>query len=98
TVFVMWLGEQITEFGVGNGISLIIFAGIVERFPSAVHNVFREVFELQQRSLFGAALLGAAILVVTGLVVWLETGQRKIPVQYAKRVVGRKMMGGQSTF
>jgi len=98
TVFVMWLGEQITEFGIGNGISLIIFSGIVERMPSAVGNVFREVFELQQRSLFGALLLGAILLVVTGLVVWLETGQRKIPVQYAKRVVGRKMMGGQSTF
>jgi len=98
TVFVMWLGEQITEFGVGNGISLIIFTGIVDRMPSAVSNVFREVFELQQRSLFGAAFLLAALLAVTGLVVWLETGQRKIPVQYAKRVVGRKMMGGQSTF
>lgn len=98
TVFVMWLGEQITEFGVGNGISLIIFSGIVERFPAAVTNVFREVFELQQRSLFGAAALLAILLVVTGLVVWLETGSRKIPVQYAKRVVGRRMMGGQSTF
>src|SRR5258706_9563296 len=61
-------------------------------------NVFREVFELQQRSLFNALFIGALIVVVTGLVVWLETGQRKIPVQYAKRVVGRKMMGGQSTF
>lgn len=98
TVFVMWLGEQITEFGVGNGISLIIFTGIVERLPSAVTNIFREIFELQQRTLFGALFLLAGLLVVTGLVVWLETGQRKIPVQYAKRVVGRKMMGGQSTF
>jgi preprotein translocase subunit SecY len=98
TVFVMWIGEQITEFGVGNGISLIIFTGIVERIPAAVMNIFREVFELQQRSLFGALAIGALLLVVTGLVVWLETGQRKIPVQYAKRVVGRKMMGGQSTF
>lgn len=98
TIFVMWLGEQITEFGIGNGISLIIFAGIVERFPSALTNVFREVFQLQQRSLFQAVALGAFLIIVTGLVVWLETGQRKIPVQYAKRVVGRKMMGGQSTF
>jgi len=98
TVFVMWLGEQITEFGIGNGISLIIFTGIVERFPVAVTNVFREVFQLQQRSPFGAAGLAVFLLVVTGLVIWLETGQRKIPVQYAKRVVGRKMMGGQSTF
>ena len=98
TVFVMWLGEQITEFGVGNGTSLIIFTGIVESLPRSVMNVAREVFELQQRTLFGAAFLAALVLVVTGLVVWLETGQRKIPVQYAKRVVGRKMMGGQSTF
>lgn len=98
TIFVMWLGEQITEFGVGNGISLIIFAGIVERLPAAVSNVFREVFSLQQRSLFAALLLGAFLLIIIGLVVWLETGQRKLPVQYAKRIVGRKMMGGQSTF
>jgi preprotein translocase subunit SecY len=98
TVFVMWLGEQITEFGIGNGISIIIFTGIVDRLPVAVSNVFREVFQLQQRSIFEALGLGIFVLVVIGLVVWLETGQRKIPVQYAKRVVGRKMMGGQSTF
>lgn len=98
TVFVMWLGEQITEFGVGNGISLIIFSGIVEQLPGAILGVIREVFELQQRTLFGALFLLAMVIVVTGLVVWLATGQRKIPVQYAKRVVGRKMMGGQSTF
>jgi len=98
TVFVMWMGEQITEFGIGNGTSLIIFTGIVDRLWPAVSNVVREVFELQQLSLFGALLILAAVLAVTGLVVWLETGQRKIPVQYAKRVVGRKMMGGQSTF
>ena len=59
--------------------------------------MFREVFSLQQRTILGAALLGAFLLIIIGLVVWLETGQRKIPVQYAKRVVGRKMMGGQST-
>jgi preprotein translocase subunit SecY len=98
TVFVMWLGEQITEHGIGNGISIIIFTGIVDRFPAAVSNVLREVFQLQQRTLFGAAGLAVFLVVVTALVVWLETGQRKIPVQYAKRVVGRKMMGGQSTF
>jgi len=98
TIFVMWLGEQITEFGIGNGISLIIFAGIVDRIPSAVISVLREVFSLQQRSPFGAGALGIFVLIIVGLVVWLETGQRKIPVHYAKRVVGRKMMGGQSTF
>ncbi len=98
TVFVMWMGEQITEFGIGNGTSLIIFTGIVDQLWPALSNVIREVFELQQRSPFGAIAILAGVIVVTGLVVWLETGQRKIPVQYAKRVVGRKMMGGQSTF
>jgi preprotein translocase subunit SecY len=98
TVFVMWLGEQITEFGIGNGISIIIFAGIVERFPAAIMRMIREVFEFQQRSLFGALAIAFFLFAITGLVVWLETGQRKIPVQYAKRIVGRKMMGGQSTF
>jgi len=97
-MFVMWLGEQITESGIGNGISLIIFAGIVEGLPNAIHNMFVDIFQLQQRSLIGAILLVALVLVVTGLVVWLETGQRKVPVQYAKRVVGRKMYGGASTF
>jgi len=98
TIFTMWLGEQITEFGVGNGISLIIFSGIVEGIPRALANVIREVFELHSRSIFGALFILALLLIVTGLVVWLETGQRKIPVQYAKRIVGRKMMGGQSTY
>jgi preprotein translocase subunit SecY len=98
TIFVMWLGEQITEFGVGNGISLIIFTGIVDRIPAAAMSLIRDVFSLQQRSPFGALFLVAFLLFVTGLVVWLETGQRKIPVHYAKRIVGRKMMGGQSTF
>lgn len=98
TIFVMWLGEQITELGIGNGISLIIFAGIVEGLPRAVKNMVVDVFQLQQRSLFGAALLVALVVVVMGLVVWVETGQRKIPVQYAKRVVGRRMYGGASTF
>ncbi len=98
TIFVMWMGEQITELGIGNGTSLIIFTGIVDRLPSAVKNVVAEVFQLQQRSILEVALLVAFVLVVMGLVVWLETGQRKIPVQYAKRMVGRKMYGGASTF
>lgn len=98
TIFVMWLGEQITERGIGNGISLIIFAGIVEGLPAAIRNMFTEVFQLQQRTLIGALILVALALIVTGLVVWVETGQRKIPVQYAKRVVGRRMYGGASTF
>jgi preprotein translocase subunit SecY len=98
TIFVMWLGEQITELGIGNGTSLIIFTGIVDQLPGAIKNLVAEVFQLQQRSALSALLLAAFVLVVMGLVVWLETAQRKIPVQYAKRMVGRKMMGGASTF
>lgn len=97
TVFIMWLGEQITEQGVGNGISLIIFAGIVDRLPSAVKDLFRLV-QLEELSLLAAMLLAVLVFVVTTCVVWVETAQRKIPVQYAKRVVGRKMYGGASTF
>jgi preprotein translocase subunit SecY len=98
TIFVMWLGEQITELGIGNGISLIIFTGIVEGLPGAVKNMIVDVFQLQQRTLLGAGALLALVLVVMGLVVWVATAQRKIPVQYAKRVVGRRMYGGASTF
>src|SRR5204862_5855566 len=87
-----------TELGIGNGISLIIFSGIVDSLPRAVKNMVVDVFQLQQRSIFGAGLLLALVLVVTGLVVWVETAQRKIPVQYAKRVVGRRMYGGASTY
>ncbi len=98
TVFIMWLGEQITEMGIGNGISLMIFTGIVDRIPSSLNQMRRMVFELQEMSLLTALGLGALILVVVGLVVWVETAQRKIPVQYARRMVGRKMYGGASTF
>ncbi len=97
TVFIMWLGEQITERGIGNGVSLIIFSGIVERMPVAVGHLFSLV-GLEQISLFRAILIIALMIAVTGLVVWVETAQRKIPVQYAKRVVGRRMMGGQNTY
>ncbi|HOW28963.1 MAG TPA: preprotein translocase subunit SecY, partial [Elusimicrobiota bacterium] len=98
TIFVMWMGEQITEMGVGNGISLIIFAGIVERLPVAAKNMFVDIFQLQQRTLLGGAGLLVFLVTVMGLVVWVETAQRKIPVQYAKRMVGRRMYGGASTF
>jgi preprotein translocase subunit SecY len=98
TIFIMWLGEQITELGIGNGISLMIFTGIVDRLPSALNQMRRMVFELQEMSLLTALGLLALVVVVVGLVVWLETAQRKIPVQYARRMVGRKMMGGASTF
>ncbi len=97
SIFVMWLGEQVTEIGIGNGVSLIIFAGIVGRIPSAVINMVRLV-QAEVMGLIPALLIIAAILVVTVLVVWIETAQRKIPVQYAKRVVGRKMYGGSQSY
>ncbi len=97
TMVVMWLGEQITELGIGNGISILIFAGIVDRFPAGIKNFFQLIYADEMSFILGLILV-AIILVVTAGVVWLETGQRKIPVQYAKRMVGRKMMGGASTF
>jgi len=97
SVFIMWLGEQITERGIGNGVSLIIFSGIVDRLPSAVADLVRLV-KIEEITLFKALFLIALVVVVTGLVVWVETAQRKIPVQYAKRVVGRRMYGGASTY
>jgi preprotein translocase subunit SecY len=97
TIFVMWLGEQITEVGIGNGVSLIIFAGIVERLPSAAMGMF-ELVRLEEMGLFMALFILAALLIVTILVVWVETAQRKVPVQYAKRVVGRRMYGGAQSY
>jgi len=96
TAFLMWLGEQITENGVGNGISLIIFAGIVAAVPDAVKYLFRllSVGEISWFILLG--LIVIAILIIAG-VVYIQEGQRRIPVQYAKRVVGRRVYGGQSS-
>jgi preprotein translocase subunit SecY len=96
TTFLMWLGEQITERGIGNGISLIIFAGIVARFPVAVANTFRLIGTGEITPFFMAVIV-ALMIAVIGVIVFVEMGQRRIPVQYAKRVVGRKMYGGQST-
>jgi preprotein translocase subunit SecY len=96
TAFIMWLGEQITERGIGNGISLIIFAGIVARFPNAIVQTFRLV-QANELSIFFVIILIAMMIAVVGVIVFIERGQRKIPVQYAKRVVGRKVYGGQST-
>ena len=96
TAFLMWLGEQITERGIGNGISLIIFAGIVARLPNAVVETYR-LFEVGQLSGFALIGLLIAMVGVIAAIVFLETGRRKIPVQYAKRVVGRRVFGGQST-
>ncbi|MEJ2684157.1 MAG: preprotein translocase subunit SecY [Candidatus Sulfobium sp.] len=96
TAFIMWLGEQITERGIGNGISLIIFAAIVARFPSAVVSTIRLV-KAGEISLLFLIFLIVLMVGVIGAIVYMEKGQRKIPVQYAKRVVGRKVYGGQST-
>ncbi len=97
TAFIMWLGEQITERGIGNGISLIIFAGIVASFPSAGITTF-QFFREGEMSLFVLLLLGILMVVVVGVIIFMERASRRIPVQYAKRVVGRKMYGGQSSF
>lgn len=96
TAFIMWLGEQISERGIGNGISLIIFAGIVARLPQAIGNTFSMV-STGEMGIFGIALLMVLMVGVVAFIIFMEQGQRRIPVQYAKRVVGRKMYGGQST-
>ena len=99
TIFIMWLGEQITERGIGNGISLIIFIGIIAELPFAVksewnHYLINRGFS---KSLIEEIFLLALIVIVVAFVVLLTQGQRRIPVQYAKRVVGRRVYGGQST-
>ena len=96
TVFLMWLGEQINEYGIGNGISLMIFAGIVDRFPTFVRNTYAQVSEGAISGVAVLTLLIVSIMLVM-VIILFEQGVRKIPVQYAKRVVGRKMYGGQST-
>lgn len=96
TAFIMWLGEQITERGIGNGISLIIFAGIVARFPNAVLSTFR-LIQAGELNIFFVIFLVAMMIAVVAVIIFIERGQRKIPIQYAKRVVGRKVYGGQST-
>jgi len=96
TAFIMWLGEQITEKGIGNGISLIIFAGIVARMPNAIAGTMSLV-NSGEMNWFVVLLLIAMMFVVIAFIIFMESSQRRIPVQYAKRVVGRKMYGGQST-
>ena len=96
TAFLMWLGEQVTERGIGNGISLIIFAGIVARLPLAIGNTFR-LMGTGEVAPFFMVLIVALMIVVVGVIVFVERGQRRIPVKYAKRVVGRRMYGGQDT-
>ena len=96
TTFLMWIGEKINEFGVGNGISLIIFAGIVARIPSSIRGIATQVSEGTISAVAVVVMIIIAVL-VTMVVIEMQQGVRKIPVQYAKRVVGRKMYGGQST-
>ena len=96
TAFIMWLGEQITERGIGNGISLIIFAGIVAGAPSAVF-LSMDLMGTGELSILVVLFLLVVMAAVVGAIVFTEGGQRRIPIQYAKRMVGRKMMGGQST-
>jgi preprotein translocase subunit SecY len=96
TAFIMWLGEQITERGIGNGMSLIIFAGIVVGFPRGMIGSIEKI-QRGELSLFTALILVVMMVLVVGAIVFVERGQRRITVQYAKRVVGRRMYGGQST-
>ncbi|NPV30140.1 MAG: preprotein translocase subunit SecY [Firmicutes bacterium] len=96
TAFLMWLGEMITEKGIGNGISLLIFAGIVSRLPAGAVNIFRQL-QAGTISIASVVILIVLGLLVIAAVVAVQEGQRRIPVQYAKRVMGRKVYGGQST-
>lgn len=101
TAFLMWMGEQITEKGIGNGISIIIFAGIVAGIPSTVGLVYQDLFGNDQSQLFLSIIKALGILLVVIVVIvaiiYIHEGIRKVPVQYTKRIVGRKMYGGQST-
>ena len=104
SALIMWMGEQITEFGIGNGISIILFAGILSRVPGAVRTMYRGIrnnmdgvtgqFNLPW---WGAILIVIGVLAIVVLIVFIQNSERRIPVQYAKRVVGRKMYGGQSS-
>ena len=96
TVLIMWLGEQITDRGIGNGISLIIFAGIVAGFPGAVFKTVR-LMTAGELTLFILLIILAMMLAVLGFIVFMERAQRRIPIQYAKRMMGRRMYGGQTT-
>ena len=96
TAFLMWLGEQINEKGIGNGISMLIFAGIVSRGP-ALYTAIKSYLEMGTLNVIGVIVLFVVAIAVIGFVVLMNNAERRIPVQYSKRVVGRKMYGGQST-
>ncbi len=97
SAFIMWLGEQITDRGIGNGMSLIIFTGIVTGLPNAMRFLYTSTFVTHQWPVLQTLLIMIVMVAVVALVVLVERGERRIPVQYAKRVMGRRMMGGQST-
>jgi preprotein translocase subunit SecY len=97
TAFIMWLGEQISDRGIGNGMSLIIFAGIVIGLPRAIGEIYTNVFETRQWSALQLLIIIIVMIAVVAFIVLVERGERRIPVQYARRVVGRRVMGGQST-
>ena len=96
SALIMWLGEQITEFGIGNGISMILFASIISRFPTAIITTISNIIR-GELNVFVAILMFLGALAIVILIVFVNDAERRIPVQYAKRVVGRKMYGGQST-
>ena len=97
SALIMWLGEQITEFGIGNGISMILFASIISRFPTAIITTISNIIR-GELNVFVAILMFLGALAIVVLIVFVNDAERRIPVQYAKRVVGRKMYGGQSTY
>ncbi len=97
SMFVMWLGEQISLFGIGNGSSMIIFAGIVARLPIEINRLWYQVSQ-GFVEWWAAAIVLILFVVITGAIVYLERGERKIPVQYARRVIGQRVYGGQSTY
>jgi len=100
SAFIMWLGEQISDRGIGNGMSLIIFAGIVVGLPRAINDLWQKAINGQWGPLTGVVLIAllALMAAVIAFIVLVEGGQRRIPVQYAKRVMGRRVMGGQMTY
>src|SRR6202789_928199 len=97
SAFIMWLGEQITERGVGNGMSLIIFTGVGVGLPHAIGSIYTNVFVTREWGAPTLIFLLAMMIAVVAFIVLVERGERRIPVQYAKRVIGRRVMGGQST-
>ncbi|MBA2339416.1 MAG: preprotein translocase subunit SecY [Pyrinomonadaceae bacterium] len=97
TIFVMWLGEQITERGIGNGISLLIFAGIVIGLPRGIAQVFERVRGGDTMATVGVLIMLAAFVALIAFIVFMESGRRKVPISYAKRAVGRQVVGGQQT-